>query len=196
MAKKKHRSQPHSAERNPREQPADELTEEELDEAERAFLAEEAAERQKLRELAQQVPGPDLADPREKIWRYLIAEYGFDPRTLWGLSYWDMKRYIEARRPSQQNPIKELLLFDRDTLTVTLDGRAYPGLDPTAFSILEAIWKKRGKPVSSSDLLKEPGLKAKNLFRELKKLPEGLQAIIQGDTGSGRWICLPPQNSS
>jgi hypothetical protein len=56
-------------------------------------------EYRRLRELAMKLPGPETADPKDKIWLYLIAEYGFTPETLLRMSYRDMKRYIEARPP-------------------------------------------------------------------------------------------------
>jgi hypothetical protein len=92
-------------------------------------------------------------------------------------------------RPVQE----ERLLFDRDTLTVTLDRKEYPELDPTAFSILEEVWKGQGKPVSGKTLSDLPGMRGKNIPREIKKLPEDLRAIVKGGTGSGRWISLPPK---
>jgi hypothetical protein len=96
----------------------------------------------------------------------------------------------------------ERLTFDRESRTVTLDGTPYPRLDPTAFDLLETIWTlqqeevRRGRPgvVSGPDLLLCRRLKGKNIPREIKKLPEGLQEIIKGGPGSGRWVALPPRN--
>jgi hypothetical protein len=86
----------------------------------------------------------------------------------------------------------ERLVFDHDTFTITLDGRPYPHLDPTAFRILETIRAKHPEKASSKHLLEQPGLKGKNIDRELRKLPEELRAVVQGSSGSGRWIALPP----
>src|SRR5262249_41877084 len=60
------------------------------------------AEFRRLREIARLLPGPDAPNPRDKIWDYLIAEYGFDPPTLWRMSHRDMRRYIEARPPDRR----------------------------------------------------------------------------------------------
>jgi hypothetical protein len=49
--------------------------------------------------------------------------------------------------------------------------------------------------VSSKTLDGMPLLRGKNIARERKKLPEELQKIIKGSTGSGRWIELPAENS-
>jgi hypothetical protein len=86
----------------------------------------------------------------------------------------------------------ERLVFDRDTLTITLDGLPHPNLDPTAFRILEAIRAESPEKASSKQLLEQPGLRGKNIDRELRKLPEELRAVVQGSSGSGRWIALPP----
>jgi hypothetical protein len=51
-----------------------------------------------LWELAQKVPGPFGLSPKEKIHRYLIAEYGFPPATLAAMSYRELKQYVEVAR--------------------------------------------------------------------------------------------------
>src|SRR5262249_45018941 len=56
----------------------------------------------RLRKLGQRLPGPATVNPRDKVWNYLIAKYGFDKRALWELSCSDMERYIEARPPGQK----------------------------------------------------------------------------------------------
>jgi hypothetical protein len=58
-----------------------------------------------MRELGRLLPGPPTRDPRDKIFRYLAREYGFDMRTLWSFSIDDMKLYIEARPPRQERPV-------------------------------------------------------------------------------------------
>jgi hypothetical protein len=98
-----------------------------------------------------------------------------------------------AACPDGQAP-EERLRFDPDTLTVTLDGTPYENLDPTAYLILEAIWQGQRRPVSSKTLDDMHGLHGKKIDRELKKLPQELQAIIKGKPGSGRWLELPPEN--
>jgi hypothetical protein len=73
----------------------------ELEKADREWakhLGMELEEYRKLEELARMVPGPDTPHPRDKIRRYLIAEYGFSPQILWGLTPKMMRMYIEARR--------------------------------------------------------------------------------------------------
>src|SRR5262249_25527756 len=88
-----------------------EIDEEELEkamaEAEREFFKQQAEEDRKLRELAQMVPGPDAPNPRDKIWRYLIAEYGFGPETLWRMTPKTMKLYLEARPPRRRQTLAE-----------------------------------------------------------------------------------------
>lgn len=74
------------------------LSEEEMAETERQYMEELAKENQKLRELGRLIPGPDTAKPRDKIWSFLIAEYGFPPESLWRMTYPMMKLYIEARQ--------------------------------------------------------------------------------------------------
>jgi hypothetical protein len=93
-----------------------------------------------------------------------------------------------------QPPLTGRLHFDRDTSTVTLDGKKFASLDPVAFRILEAIWairKEKGTVVSSKELRAFPGLQGKHITRELGKLPGELQAIIKSSPGAGRWIELP-----
>jgi hypothetical protein len=84
------------------------------------------------------------------------------------------------------------LILDQESKTITLDGTPYPGIDPVAFQIFEAIWNADPKKVSSTTLLKLPGLRGKNISRELKKLPEDLRILVQGAPGSGYWMELPP----
>ncbi len=59
----------------------------------------ELEEYRELRDMASKLPGKEHPNPKEKIWRYLIAEYGFDPQTLSQMTRRDMRRYIEARPP-------------------------------------------------------------------------------------------------
>jgi hypothetical protein len=101
---------------------------------------------------------------------------------------------LPPARPAEHPP-EERLVFDRETLTVTLDKRKYEGLDPTAFHILREIAEGEGKPVRSETLLGLPSVRGKNIQRELRKLPPELRAIIPGRPGSGRHLCLPQQNS-
>jgi hypothetical protein len=108
--KRSSKSSPDEAERAAEEEGAldGQALEEVLDKAERELRQELAEEGRKLRELGRLLPGPDTPDPKDKIWRYLIAEYGFSPRVLSGMSYKDMKRYVEARQapkpPSNTRP--------------------------------------------------------------------------------------------
>jgi hypothetical protein len=95
-------------------------------------------------------------------------------------------RRIESRKRKRTG---NRLVFDRDARTITLDGKPFRNLDPTAFEILAAIKEGDGCPVSK--LEKKPRLRGKNICRELKKLPIELRKIIQSDTGTGRWISLP-----
>jgi hypothetical protein len=84
------------------------------------------------------------------------------------------------------------LNFDRESLTITLDGISYPGIDPTAFQLFEEIHRGDGRPVSGRTLLQLPGCRGKKIPRELDKLPEPLRRLVMARPGSGRWIELPP----
>jgi hypothetical protein len=77
---------------------------EKWDRGEAKLLGMELAEFRKLRELARKVPGPDKYNPKDKIWNYLIAEYGFGPETLWRMTPNDMERYVEARQSVAKAP--------------------------------------------------------------------------------------------
>jgi hypothetical protein len=63
----------------------------------------ELGEYRRLRQLAAKVPGPDTPNPKNKIWRYLIAKYGFGPDTLRRMTHSEMSLYIEAQL-SAPNP--------------------------------------------------------------------------------------------
>jgi hypothetical protein len=102
---------------------------------------------------------------------------------------------LEAGTGTTGATAEQRLKFDTLTQTVTLDGEAFTNLDPVAFRILRVIWEGQERKTSSRELTDLPGLGSKNIPRELKKLPEELQAIVRGATGAGRWICLPPRNS-
>jgi hypothetical protein len=116
------------------------VTDRELDEVEREWREELAEERRKLRELAREVPGPDTPDPRDKIWRWLIAEYGFDPPTLWRMTIRDMRRYVEARRPVT-NRLPEVAKEDWRPASEALDVARQKGYDIT----LDWISKRKGR---------------------------------------------------
>jgi hypothetical protein len=77
---------------------------EEMAELEREMRKEQYAKARKLWELARQIPGPDTPDPKDKIWRYLIAEFGFSPEILWRMTPRDMQRYIDARQSGKEPP--------------------------------------------------------------------------------------------
>jgi hypothetical protein len=98
---------------------------------------------------------------------------------------------IAAALPAGNKSSGPRLAFDLPTLTVTLDGEAFAGLDPTAFRLLKAIHDGGARPVSSRELQRLPQCHDKNVRRELNKLPKALLAIVSGKPGSGRWIELP-----
>src|SRR5262249_46401466 len=87
---------------------------------------------------------------------------------------------------------EERLTVDDLTLTVTLDGKRFPDADPTAFQLFRAIYQGGGRPVSSSELMELPGLRGKNIPREVNKLPRALRDPVKGNRGKGYWIQLPP----
>jgi hypothetical protein len=81
------------------------LTEADWEEIDATFYREQAVLESDLRELARQIPGPATGDPKAKIWRYLIAQYGFGPETLYRLTPAMMRLYVEARcSPTGQEP--------------------------------------------------------------------------------------------
>src|SRR5262249_39686985 len=84
------------------------------------------------------------------------------------------------------------LSFDQETYTITLDGTPHRGIDPTAFCLVKAISDGGPAHVSSSKLRQLPGMKGKNISRELNKLPEGLRSVVKGQDGAGHRIELPP----
>jgi hypothetical protein len=87
------------------------------------------------------------------------------------------------------------LRLDKATRTITLDGVAYQGIDPIAFDVFAAIHKARA-PISGPRVQETPGLRGKNLARELNKLPRSLRKLVKGRDGNGRWIELPPESCS
>jgi len=88
------------------------------------------------------------------------------------------------------------LLLDRETLFVTLDGIRHGPLEPQSFCIFQALHDApRGAKVPSTELQKLPGCKGdqKQISRYLDRLPKPLRACIKGQSGSGRWLQLPPK---
>jgi hypothetical protein len=112
----------------------------------------------------------------------------------------DPKEALEAMRKAiretpggvESAPPPERLKFDQDTLTIHLDGRPFPKLDPIPFRLLLALHEARpGQPVSGEALHKLPGMKSKNLTREWDKLPAELRALVQSSGGKGYWLQFP-----
>jgi hypothetical protein len=101
-----------------------------------------------------------------------------------------VRKKPEPRVPAQ--PQQDRLTLDQGTLTITLDGETFAGVDPTAFRLFEAINKGKAVPVSGRELRRLPAMSGKNVSRELEKLPANLQSVIRTKPGSGRWIELPP----
>jgi hypothetical protein len=85
---------------------------------------------------------------------------------------------------------KRRLMVDIKTFTITLDGKSYSGLNVDAVRVLEAIAKEAPRPVTGPTL--EGQLVLVRVDRVLKKLPSPLQQIVQGTSGKGYSIVLPP----
>jgi hypothetical protein len=91
----------------------------------------------------------------------------------------------------------ERLFLDCETLTITLDARPFTNIDPVPFQLCQALYKAGpGQVVGSKDLLQLPGLKGKNLPRELEKLPPELRGLVRGVGGKGYWLQFPPRPSN
>jgi hypothetical protein len=80
--------------------------------------------------------------------------------------------------------------FDDDALTVIIDGQRTTVAHPTPYLLLKTIALARPAVISSEDLCNTPGLRRKNISRELDKLPQILRSRIQSSAGAGYWFVL------
>ncbi len=86
------------------------------------------------------------------------------------------------------------LVFDLETLTVTLDGTRHGPLAPIAFQLLKALHEAPGVALSSAHLQTSiPGCKGdeKTLRKHIAGLPRALRDCIKAQPGIGRWLLLP-----
>jgi hypothetical protein len=107
------------------------------------------------------------------------------------------------KTPAQTSPaqgsgtaVKDRLTIDLVTCSLVLDGKTHKGIDRVPLLILKALQDAGpGLSMTGADLLKQPGLKGKNITRELAKLDnhKKLRALVQGEAGDGYWLQLPPQ---
>jgi hypothetical protein len=95
------------------------------------------------------------------------------------------------RTPCSGKGTAPRLSFHNDTYSVDLDGRRYEVTDPIPFHILNALADAPPPGLTQTDLQKLPGLRGKNIRRELAKLPPALSALIRSAPGRGRWLQLP-----
>jgi hypothetical protein len=98
---------------------------------------------------------------------------------------------VDAKGPPNDNP---RLTFDRDTLTVTLDGEPYTLEDPTAFQLYKVIVEAEQPPITGDTIRsKVRGLNgSKAVTKRLDSLPDALRQTIKGAPGRGYWLQLPP----
>jgi hypothetical protein len=98
--------------------------------------------------------------------------------------------------PDAETAIKDRLIIDLETCSVVLDGKTYRDIDRVPLLILKALQDAGpGQSRTGADLLKLPGLKGKNITRELAKLDthKKIRAMVQGEAGDGYWLQLPPR---
>jgi hypothetical protein len=107
-----------------------------------------------------------------------------------GVASIDSKMGAGGAAPSGQSSPR--LLFDQETLTITLDGQPYQLDDPRAFSLYRAISE------ASPDLITRPAIRLavkglqgdKTIPNKINSLPEALRDTVESDT-RGYWIVLP-----
>jgi hypothetical protein len=97
-----------------------------------------------------------------------------------------------SNTPDLAESLSQRLTIDSQSATVTLDSRTFANLPRNAVRILEALDQADPRPLTGKELQKLPGLKGKRIDRELGKLPAPLRSIVQGATGRGYQIVLPP----
>jgi hypothetical protein len=91
----------------------------------------------------------------------------------------------------------ERLRFDPDTYGISLDDQAFPGVDPTAFRLLRALYNGRHNgPLSGRELQRAAGMTGKNLNREWDKLPGPLRDLVLGAGGKGYSLRLPARDGA
>jgi hypothetical protein len=154
-----------------------------------------------LRMRDQGPPGVENKNPRRRSAQAMNDLVGTQPYTIRG----PLPLFAEARRRldkarnwliARQSVEKQpdRLVFDGDTYTVTLDGQPFPGIDPTPFRLLRALYNARHSgPLSGEQLQWAAAMRGKNLFREWEKLPQELRDLVQGSGGKGYALRLPPQ---
>jgi hypothetical protein len=124
---------------------------------------------------------------------WLIAEHGLTQKRAKEIPLADLLARLRAGQRGWGSA--ERLLFDEATLTITLDGKAFPIDDGKPFAIYRYIWEKSSptKPVTNIDIRAHvKGLEAQNaIANHLKMLPPALYATIVPVPGVGKYILLP-----
>src|SRR5262249_12109080 len=92
-----------------------------------------------------------------------------------------------ARRPKVD---QDRIGFDDDARHVQVDGCGYKVNDPTAYAVFKAIAQARPYRITLRQIAEQTGLKGKNIFRELNKLPKALQKLVHTTTW-GHCLTLP-----
>jgi hypothetical protein len=86
-------------------------------------------------ELAGQLPCPGAGDPKERLWRHLIAEHGLPPESLRTMTPDEMRMYIEARHPAARDSRPRPPENPQDSAETVVAGR-----DPAADEPLRPQW--------------------------------------------------------
>lgn len=99
-----------------------------------------------------------------------------------------------ARSPTTPLPWNgPRLECDPGSRSVTLDGMLLAsGLPPAGFAIAQAVAECPAQNLPGPEIRKRPGLRGKNLCRELGSLPATVRRLVRGVKGRGYVLQLPP----
>jgi hypothetical protein len=142
------------------------------------------------------IPGTGSTDCREtpgiKRTRFAVLHSRRPPRGT-------LRRLLEAAdavpATNSSDPFAGRLVIDLETNSVTLDGKTYPNLDPSAARALDALRRAGGKPTKTAKVrARLDGCNHDTTFRRwLGQLPEPLRKCRKWKTGLGIWLELPPR---
>src|SRR5262249_1713017 len=128
----------------------------------------------------------------EPVSRWLLEKFGaFDAE------WFRRQLELEFALPPAELFLLHRLVVDRTSNSITLDGLTYPGLDPCAVAVVDALLETKtangDRPVPFSRLQELlPGCNHESTLRRwVERLPEAIQRCIKGKRGQGRWLEVP-----
>jgi hypothetical protein len=149
-----------------------------------------------MEELAQQLPGLDTSDPKDKIWPYLIAEHDVNLEALRTITPDEIRRFMKACSPADQAPaprIPEPPIAIQES-RVLVNGQFVP-LNLTTERLFDALHFLRqliascGQWVTGPDISKACPERYDNRFRwdrVQQALPPAITQHIETDRRKGK----------